>query len=149
MSSVYGGEVQSALRGVALLPSGEVLIQDELTGLHAGSRVRWGMVTPADADGFGQRVITLRQSDKQLMLTLRSPDTVGWTRIDTATPPNEWDSPNAGTQMVAFEAAAPETGELTLVVVATPKSCRNQVASTVGIKPLQRWSRRPKPPKAH
>ncbi|MHC4356410.1 MAG: heparinase II/III domain-containing protein [Planctomycetota bacterium] len=42
LSPVYEGQAESIHRGFALLPSGEVLIQDELSGLRSGSRVRWG-----------------------------------------------------------------------------------------------------------
>ena len=48
------------MRGVALLPSGEVLLQDQLSGLKPGSRVRWGMITVADADT--QRGITEQEA---------------------------------------------------------------------------------------
>ncbi len=41
---------------------------------------------------------------------------------ETATPPNEWDSPNPGTVMVGFEAVAPASGELGLDVLFTPGS---------------------------
>ncbi len=36
MTPVYEGQAESARRGMALLPSGEVLVRDELTGLEAG-----------------------------------------------------------------------------------------------------------------
>ena len=45
LSEVYAGQAGSAHRGIALLPSREVLIQDHLTGLQPGSRVRWGMIS--------------------------------------------------------------------------------------------------------
>src|SRR6185369_13452224 len=50
MTSVYRGQADSVRRGVALLPTHEVLIQDELSGLRPGSRVRWGMVTTGSPD---------------------------------------------------------------------------------------------------
>ena len=50
MSDVYEGQAESVQRGVALLPSGEVLIQDQLTGLKPGASVRWGMITPGTND---------------------------------------------------------------------------------------------------
>ena len=63
MSSVYREQAQSVRRGVALLPSREVLIRDELTGLKAGSRVRWGMITPGKPQGVGKADIQLRATD--------------------------------------------------------------------------------------
>lgn len=143
MTPVYRKQVRSARRGVALLPSREVLIEDELTGLRPGSRVRWGMITPAEPEGLGKDVLTLHQAGEKLRLTLVVAKTGGWKQIDTAQPRHEWDSPNPGTRMVAFEATAPESGELTLVVAATPGSCSDAVASKLPIVPLDSWGHRP------
>ena len=143
LSPVYRGQVDSAWRGVALLPSREVLIQDELTGLRPGSRVRWGMITGGEPAGLGTGVITLRQAGEQLTLTVVTPETIRWKQIDTARPRNEWDSPNPDTRMVTFEATAPDSGILTLTVVATPGTCSEPVASDLPVVPLKSWSRRP------
>ena len=128
LSPVYRGQAESVRRGVALLSTDEVLIQDQLTGLQPGSRVRWGMITPGEPDGVAGRVITLRQQSARLALTIVAPQDVHWQEIDTAKPRQPWDSPNPGTRMVAFEATAPESGELTLAIVATPGSCDDSVA---------------------
>jgi hypothetical protein len=135
--------VQSARRGIALLPSREVLIQDELTGLRPGTRVRWGIITPGEPDELEQRAVTLRQNRERLTLTLVAPSGNQWKEIDTARPRNEWDSPNPGTRMITFEALAPASGEVTLVVVATPGTCRTPVANSRPIVPLTEWSRAP------
>jgi hypothetical protein len=120
MSEVYDGQATSVQRGVALLDSRNVLIQDHLTGLKPGSRVRWGMLTPASTDGSNGSNIELRLDGARLALTILSPQKATWQIIDTVKPRNEWDSPNRGTVMVAFEVVAPESGELTLAVLATP-----------------------------
>jgi hypothetical protein len=143
LSPVYAGQVQSARRGIALLPSREVLIQDELTGLRPGTRVRWGIITPGEPDELEQRAVTLRQNRERLTLTLVAPSGNQWKEIDTARPRNEWDSPNPGTRMITFEALAPASGEVTLVVVATPGTCRTPVANSRPIVPLTEWSRAP------
>ncbi len=139
MSAVYEGQAGSARRGVALLPSREVLIQDHLTGLEPGSRVRWGMITPGTPTEAGEAGIDLEQGDARLRLAILVPQAAAWQIIDTATPPNEWDSPNPGTSMVAFEAIAPESGELTLAVLATPGSCEAAQKETWQIEDLERW----------
>jgi hypothetical protein len=140
LSSVYEGQADTVHRGVRLLPTREVLIQDELRGLKPGARVRWGMITPAVAGETGKANIELRQDDKQLKLSIQSPATVTWQEVDTATPRNEWDSPNRGTRMAAFEAIAPQSGELTLSVLITPGSCQRSVANDSNVRPLQKWS---------
>jgi hypothetical protein len=133
--------VQTARRGIALLPSREVLIQDELKGLRPGSRVRWGMITTGEPDSLGKNDLMLRQAGKNLRLAIVSPKTADWRQIETAKPPNKWDSPNPDTRMVAFEATAPASGELTLIVAATPGSCVAAAASKLPVVRLRDWSR--------
>lgn len=140
MSGVYKDQAQTVKRGFAMLPSNEVLIQDELTGLKPGARVRWGMVTPGAPEKLGDRDLVLKQHDKTLKLTLREPQAATWSQVETAQPPHEWDSPNPGTRMVAFEATAPESGKLTLAVVATPGSCQTPQASKLMVQPLADWT---------
>ena len=139
MSSVYQGQARSVLRGIALLPSGEVLIQDQLTGLKPGASVRWGMIAPATLDKVGRSTIQLVQGKANLALQIMAPATATWTEIDTATPRNVWDSPNRGTRMVAFESTAPASGELTFRVLATPGSCKKSVQKSLKIRPLEEW----------
>jgi len=144
MSAVYGDQAQSARRGVMLLPTREVLIQDELTGLHPGSRVRWQMITTGLPDkGIGKDILALSQSGEQLTLTAKSPGGVRWERINTEAPRHEWDTPNPGTCMVAFESRAPSSGKLTISVVATPGNCRAASASKLQISPLDTWNNLP------
>jgi hypothetical protein len=140
MSSVYRDQADSVARGITLLGSNEVLIQDELSGLKPGSRVRWGMITPARTGTSQASRMTLHQDQAQLTLTIQAPQQAEWQVIDTATPRNEWDSPNRGTRMVAFEVEVPESGQVTLAVLATPGSCQNSVASQLQVRPLKQWT---------
>jgi len=138
LSPVYAGQAQSVRRGVALLPSGVVLVQDELSGLKPGSVVRWGMITPgAPGEAQGAR-LELRQGDARLRLDRLSPSTAAWTLVDTATPRNEWDSPNPGTVMVAFEAQALASGDLRLAVLLTPGHADGTPAPK--LLPLDQWA---------
>ena len=141
MSPVYEGEAASARRGVTLLPSREVLVQDELTGLKPGSHVRWGMITRGRPDELGKDSLVLRQGAKQLKLAVVEPANVEWQEIDTAKPRHEWDTPNPGTRMVAFQATAPASGKLTLVVAATPGSCDKPVAAELKVRRLEDWGK--------
>jgi len=141
MSSAYDGQASSVQRGVAIVRSRDVLIQDHLTGLKPGSRVRWGMITPGRPDVRDGASIELRQKDARLTLTILSPRAATWRTIDTAKPRNEWDSPNHGTRMVAFEAVAPASGELTLAVLATPGVGVDSKRRTLDLRPFQNWGR--------
>lgn len=141
MTSVYDGQAQSVFRGVALLPTGQVLIQDHLTGLAPGARVRWGMITPGSPQNLGRPTVGLQQSETELALSIFSPQKVSWYEVDTAKPRKPWDSPNPGTRMIAFDAVAPPSGELTLAVLATPGSCTDPQGAGLKIQPLEEWGR--------
>jgi hypothetical protein len=139
LSDVYREQAGSVRRGVALLPSREVLIQDHLTGLKPGQRVRWGMITAGNPGESGQRTLRLQQGDAELELALLAPSSAVWRVEDTATPKHEWDSPNRGTHGIVFEAVAPDSGELVLAVLATPGTCRPSVRPQVQLVPLDQW----------
>jgi Heparinase II/III-like protein len=143
MTSVYRGQADSVHRGVALLPTHEVLIQDDLLGLGPGSRVRWGMVTTGTPDDLGKNTCVLHQNGQQLTLTLLAPEKTVSSQIDTAEPRHEWDSPNPGTRMIVFETRAPKSGQLTIAVVATPGSCRAPISIRLKDAPLKHWSDKP------
>jgi len=142
MSSAYQGQAESVQRGVALVNSRDVLIQDQLTGLRPGSRVRWGMITPGEPGETGKARIELRQKDARLTLAILSPQGSTWRTIDTAKPRNEWDSPNPGTRMVAFEATAPDSGELMLAVLAAPGNDDEPTKPKIKLRPLEDWDHR-------
>ncbi len=124
---------------MALLDSRDVLIQDQLSGLQPGSHVRWGMITPGIPGAAGAASIDLRQKDARLMMTIVSPPSASWKIINTAKPRNEWDSPNQNTCMIAFEAIASNSGELTLAVMARPGA--DMPAKAMEIVPLEKWGR--------
>jgi len=139
MSEVYAGQAESVRRGFALLPSREVLIQDQLTGLQPGSVVRWGMITPGRPSESGNSAMELTQGGQKLVLTILAPRESRWIVINTEDPPNEWDSPNPGTCMVAFTSSASESGELHLAVLITPESVSESVLGATKLRPLDQW----------
>jgi Heparinase II/III-like protein/Domain of unknown function (DUF4962) len=139
MTTIYSGQAASIRRGVALLPTHEVLIQDELTGLRPGTHVRWGMVTTGTPDDLGKNTCVLHQNGQQLTLSVLAPEKTVLSQIDTAKPRHEWDSPNPGTQMIAIEMRAPKSGELTIAVVATPGTSRAPISNQPKVEPLKSW----------
>ena len=139
LSDVYKGQAESIRRGIALVDSNNVLIQDQLTGLKPGSHVRWGMITPGSPGKAGAASIVLKEKNAPLTMSILSPQSAGWKVIDTAKPRNEWDSPNRGTYMIAFEAIAPESGKLTLAVLAEPGT--DKAIGMRKIVPLEEWKK--------
>ncbi|QDV64416.1 heparinase II/III domain-containing protein [Crateriforma conspicua] len=144
MSDVYAGQAESVRRGFRMLDDGSVIIRDELSGLKPGDTVRWGMITKAekaDADSTGREML-LRQDGQSLRLTVDGPDDAPWQVIDTATPRSEFDSPNRGTSMVAFESAAGDDGTLAWTVHLAPGSTGNDQTGQGQRRqtsPLDRW----------
>jgi hypothetical protein len=121
LSPVYTNAAQAIRRGM-LLAGGEYRLTDTLRGLRPGATVRWGMVTRAQPDEPAGGTLLLRQAGRRLRLKALHDPAAAWRTYETATPPNEWDSPNPGTMMVGFEAVAPASGELDLDVLFTPGS---------------------------
>jgi hypothetical protein len=140
MSGVYEGQAASVHRGLALLPSGEVLVRDRFTGLTPGATVRWGMVTPGTGGAPGVDSLLLHQGDKSLTLRIVQPPGAAWEILDSATPKNEWDSPNPGTAMVAFTVKAPENGTLDLAVLGTPGQRPATPPEQLNLRPPMEWS---------
>lgn len=138
LSPVYAGQARTVHRGVALLPTGELLVQDWLQGLKPGATVRWGMVTKAavaEPDPAATARLRLSQAGHTMELRRLAPADTGWRTFDTATPPNEWDSPNPGTRMVGFESEAGADGALVLRVLLTPDTCTASAADRLAALP--------------
>lgn len=143
LSSIYEGQAATVHRGLALLPGGEVLLRDHLTGLKPGAPVRWGMVTPATPGPPGAGTLELRQGKASLTLRIVQPSTAAWALTDTAKPKNEWDSPNPGTVMTAFTVKAPGSGALDLTVLFTPGTRRTTPPEKLNLTPPLEWSAGP------
>jgi len=139
LTPVYAGQARTVHRGVALLASGEVLVRDRLTGLKPGTAVRWGMVTPGTPGAVGQSSLLLQQGEAVLRLRILLPAEGAWALSDTAQPKNEWDSPNPGTVMTAFQAVAPDSGPLDLAVVLTPGSRQPTPPDQINLDAPLQW----------
>ncbi len=130
LSTIYAGQARAVQRGVALLPSGRVLIRDRLEGLVPGSSIRWGMITPATPSLGDGPALDLAKGTARLRLAACLPEAVRWQTYETAKPPQEWDSPNPGTVMVGFTVTAPASGVVDLAVLCTPGSRQETAAPT-------------------
>ncbi len=140
LTPVYQTQVSKAIRGFALLPSGEVMIHDQITGLKPGACVRWGMETRGKPKISGTSQMVLRQ--KEASLTMRIVGNAGlvWEWIDTSAPRQTWDSPNPGTGMAAFTAVAPASGDLDMIVILTPGSRKSTSLDQINQSSPLEWS---------
>jgi len=120
LDEVYAGQAQHVTRACGLLPSRVGLVQDRLTGVKPGAKVRWAMVTCAKSCEARGNDMVLADGAKRLTVRAVAPASVAWQVSDLAKPVNTWDVPNKGSSMIAFEAVVPESGMLDLRVALVP-----------------------------
>ena len=128
----------------SILPTGDVIAQPviaKLTSFDGALDVLRGgipLARYAELPAASGDVVHTRDGRATLMLDLLCPGSSRWRLVDTETPRNEWDSPNPGTRMVAFEAVAPASGELRLAALLTPGSTET-LDTTVEPRPPADW----------
>ena len=124
LDEVYAGQAQHVTRACGLLPSRTGLVQDRLTGVKPGAKVRWAMVTYAKSCTAQGSDMVLADGAKRLTVRAVVPASVAWQVTDLAAPPNTWDVANKGASMIAFEAVVPESGILDFRVALVPGSAQ-------------------------
>ena len=120
LSEVYAGQAQRVTRACALMPSRVGVVQDRLTGVKPGAKIRWAMVTYAKSCLAQGSDMVLKDGAKSLTVHPVVPAAVTWQVADLATPPNSWDVPNKGASLISFETVAPEDGTVSSSVVLVP-----------------------------
>lgn len=122
LDEVYAGQAQSVTRACALLPSRIGVIQDHLTGVKSGSKVRWAMVTRAKTCEVHGNEMMLKDGEKSLVVRTVAPVPATWKVTDLSAPPNSWDVPNKGASMISFEVEASTNGIIDFSVLLIPGS---------------------------
>lgn len=137
LSKTYEGQLASAQRGAALLPTGQIIMQDDLTATDQKTSVRWAMVTPAQVKPGPDSTASLVQSGKTMQLKVVGDIQPTWTTYSTE-PKADFDAPNPGTRMVGFEFTL-EPGQTTRYQVQfAPPGTRFPTNQT--LRPLTDWS---------
>jgi hypothetical protein len=114
-STVYAKLLGNARRGIRLLGSSGIRIQDEIAGGSKEHSVRWAMLTHANVEFRSDGVATLSSGDKKVNLT--SPG-AAWKSYSTE-PTEAFDAPNPGTRLVGFEFSIAPGEKKTIVVDAS------------------------------
>jgi len=140
LGTAYESQLDTAHRGIAMLPGGSVIVRDHLTGLRPGAEVRWGMVTRAAAPPPDGTTLVLEEKGRQVELTIHGDAVASWQVIDISEPVQPWDSPNPRTSMVAFTATAPASGVLDITVVFRPGDRPAADLAPSHLAPPQTWS---------
>jgi len=116
---------------------GRTLIQDEITGLKPGSKIRWAMVTEATAQIDGTTA-TLSQEGKTLNARLLSPTQTHFEIIPADPPQDDFNVANPNHRILIATATAPENGTLTLSILLTPESVAVS-SKPYKLTPLENW----------
>jgi heparinase II/III-like protein len=139
LSAVYKGQLAQALRGASLLPSGQILIQDEFKATDQPATVRWAMVTPADVSIENDATALLTQEGKTMRLTVLTDADVRLQTYSTA-PKADYDAPNPGTRLVGFEVSLSAREATRTAVLLGPPAAKG----SLDLRPLLQWSPEPR-----
>jgi len=135
LSPVFAGQAATVRRGFQLLPGRQVLIQDELTGLTPGTRVRWQMPTRARVTATGANA-GLTQDRQNLQVRLVAAG--GAFVVEPADPPkDDFNASNPGVSLLVTELVAPANGSLRIAVVLSPGQ---KLPPDPTLVPLDEWA---------
>ncbi len=137
MTDVYRGQLTKAHRGAAFLPSGQIVIQDEIAAgdIDEPAAVRWAMVTDAEINIKSDKKAVLEKQGKSMAFELLGPDDAK-IEIYSAEPRAEFDAPNPGMKIIGFEVRLSSNQETALVVQITPGQGTNSFYEP---RPLSAW----------
>ena len=114
LTSLYTNATQVLRRGEMAADGRSYELKDVVQGLRPGAPIRWAMMTQAQAEVEGLKLV-LRQDGKTMRLEQCGAQTGSWT-IAPAKGPNSWDSENKGCTQISFTVPMPEKGHALLGV---------------------------------
>jgi hypothetical protein len=127
-------KTKTFLRGF-LFDRRRVLVQDELELDEPTERVRWGMVTKAEAKTSGSETI-LSTGGKTLVLKLISPPGAVFSEI-SMNPPTTAENPNVGMRMIGIEIPRLPRGKHRIAVMLCPGD--SAALPAPAMRPLTDW----------
>lgn len=139
MTEVYRGQLKKAVRGASLLPSGQILIQDELQASDKPATVRWAMGTPAKVDIRSNKTAILSQKEKTMQFNVVTKADVKLTTYSTK-PRASFDADNGDTRMIGFEVKLAPNEKVTIAVVMTTDESQ-KIPTEKSLKKIQNWSK--------
>jgi len=138
MSDVYEGHLVKAHRGAALLPTGQVIIQDEFISTNQSATVRWAMVTPAEVSIESSKSALLQKEGKTMHLTVLTDEEIQLRTYSTE-PKADYDAPNPGTRLIGFDVSLSSGQAVRTAVIISPSSATAK--SSINLQPVLQWSR--------
>jgi hypothetical protein len=108
LSPVYEGQLASAVRDMQLVGKGHVVLTDRVKAPEEGEsvRIRWAMMTRAEAEFPEPGRALLHRKGKTLEVTLEGPGNSAW-QVKDARPDRDWEMANEGVRVLYVEAEVP------------------------------------------
>lgn len=136
ITSVYKGQLQKSVRGIAIIDNQYVTVRDEIETLDSATVVRWNLLTSAEVSITGKNTAILTKNGKKLTILVKEPASITMKSWSTE-PQHKYDAPNPGTVMVGFEATLPANSKTALTVLLLPEgSAENTLVTS---KALDSW----------
>jgi len=136
MTSIYRGDLNKAIRGIAIVDNQYVMVRDEIESISSEAVIRWNLLTSAEVTLTGNNTAELAKNGKKLILKAVEPAKITMKTWSTV-PEHDYDAQNPGTVMVGFETTVPADSKAVLTVLLMPEGAvENKVMSA---KPLEEW----------
>jgi len=136
ISSVYKGELDKVVRGIAIVDSKYVMVRDEVLAPAKETVIRWNLLTSAEVTITGNNTAELSKDGKKLMLKVIEPANVTMKTWSTV-PGHTYDAQNPGTIMVGFEVTLPASSSSVLNVLLIPSGAAGN--DEISGKTLAEW----------
>src|SRR5690554_4079669 len=123
ISTIYNGQMERVIRGVAIKDEKYVVIRDEVKALDKSTKIKWAMFTEAEVELDGKLAL-LTNGNKKLYLKVDGPENIEMKTWSTA-PTNDYDAENPGTRMVGFECSVSPGFEGSFEVMLIPQDAED------------------------
>jgi hypothetical protein len=136
ITSVYKGQLQKAVRGIAIIDNQYVTVRDEIETQGNDALIRWNLVTSAEVTIAGNNSVVLTKNGKKLTIKVPNPKGIKMKTWSTV-PTHDYDAANSGSIMVGFEVKIPSATKAVLNVLLIPEGASENVSVTG--KSLDNW----------
>ncbi len=134
ITSLYKGDLEKAVRGIAIVNKQYVLVRDEIVAPQKETVIRWTLLTPADVKITGDNTAEFSKNGQSLTLKVDAPLPVRMKTWSTQSD-KDYDAPNKGTILTGFEMTVPAGFKGALNVYLLPK----KDIQTAAVKALGEW----------
>lgn len=134
LTKAYQGQVKSCVRGIAIVDSRYVVVQDEIETQDKPVELTWTMMTRATVRKLDERSLELTEGNKKMILKVEANRKVRLKNLP-ATPPQPYDAPNEGVTIIGFETSIPAMTQATYCVKLIPQKAKANYKTT----PLKEW----------